>query len=409
MENGEHLSLEQVQAFLTGNEEIGFKAPNRKELYEWTQWTLCAQSYASLHRSDKGLMKRYIGKVTGLSRAQVTRLIGQYAESGMVRIRQGRGRRFTARYNAGDIALLAAADEAHETLSGPATQKILYRQYHEFADAGYERLAEISVAHIYNLRKRRSYREHRMVFTRTRPAPVSIGERRKPAPDGRPGYLRVDTVHQGDLDGAKGVYHINAVDEVTQWQVVGAVEHISEAWLEPLLLSMLKQFPFRILGFHSDNGSEFINHHVEALLNKLLIEQTKSRPRHSNDNGLVESKNGAVIRKHMGFDHIASSHADSINIFYQEHFNPYLNFHRPCGVPQLKKDEKGKTIRMYKWYATPWEILRQTPAVAGSLKEDLTIEELDRRAGIDSDVGAATEMQAAKRKLFGGFANRKAA
>ena len=69
------------------------------------------------------------------------------------------------------------------------------------------------------------------------PLPVAIGERRKPEPGGRPGYLRVDTVHQGDLDGVKGVYHINAVDEVTQWQVVGAVEHISEAWLEPLLLS----------------------------------------------------------------------------------------------------------------------------------------------------------------------------
>jgi len=278
MENGEHLSLEQVQAFLTGNEEVGFKAPNRKELYAWTQRTLCAQGYANLHRSGKGLMKRYIGKVTGLSRAQVTRLIGQYAESGIVKSRQGRGQRFTARYNPGDIALLAQVDEAHDTLSGPATQKILYRQYHEFADAGYERLAEVSVAHIYNLRKRRSYREHRMVFTKTRPTPVSIGERRKPAPGGRPGYLRVDTVHQGDLDGVKGVYHINAVDEVTQWQVVGAVEHISEAWLEPLLLSMLEQFPFRILGFHSDNGSEFINHNVETLLNKLLIEQTKSRP-----------------------------------------------------------------------------------------------------------------------------------
>ena len=127
MENGEHLSLEQVQAFLTGNDEVVFKAPHRKELYEWTQRTLCAQSYASLHRSGKGLMKRYIGKVTGLSRAQVTRLIGQYTESGMVRTRQGRGQRFTARYNQRDIALLAAVDEAHETLSGPATQKILYR------------------------------------------------------------------------------------------------------------------------------------------------------------------------------------------------------------------------------------------------------------------------------------------
>src|SRR6204780_4324980 len=409
MENSEHLSLEQVQAFLTGNEEVGFKAPNRQELYAWTQRTLCAQSYSSLGRSGKGVMKRYIGKVTGLSRAQVTRLIGQYAESGIVKSRQGRGQRFSARYNPGDVALLAQVDEAHETLSGPATQKILYRQYHEFAEAGYERLAEISVAHIYNLRKRRSYREHRMVFTRTRPTPVAIGERRKPAPGGRPGYLRVDTVHQGDQDGVKGVYHINAVDEVTQWEVVGAVERISESWLEPLLESLLRQFPFRILGFHSDNGSEFINHNVEALLNKLLIAQTKSRPRHSNDNGLVESKNGAVIRKHMGFDHIASEQAERINVFYAEHFNPYLNFHRPCGVPELKTNERGKAERVYRWYATPWEILRQLPGVAGSLKADLTIDEMDRRAAADSDTGAAIRMREAKQKLFAGFAQRKIA
>ena len=138
-------------------------------------------------------------------------------------------------------------------------------------------------------------------YQATRPTEVAIGERRRPEPNGRPGYLRIDTVHQGDLEGVKGVYHINAVDEVTQWQVVGAAAQISEAYLLPVLEAMLEQFPFRILGFHSDNGSEFINHTVAQLLNKLLIEQTKSRPRHSNDNGLVEAKNGAVVRKHMGY------------------------------------------------------------------------------------------------------------
>jgi hypothetical protein len=305
--------------------------------------------------------------------------------------------------------VLAQVDEAHDTLSGPATQKILYREFFEFADTRYERLANISVAHIYNLRKKRSYREKRMVITKTRPTPTSIGERRRSDPDGRPGYLRVDTVHQGDLDGIKGVYHIDAVDEVTQWQIVGATAHISEAWLKPVLESMLAQFPFRIRGFHSDNGSEFINHTVAELLNKLLIEQTKSRPRHSNDNGLVETKNGAVIRKHMGFDHIEAEHADSLNIFYKEHFNPYLNFHRPCGVPELKTDGKGKTRRTYKWYATPWEILRQLPGVAGYLKEDLTVDELERLAGAQSDTGAASKMQQAKAKLFAGFAQRKSA
>src|SRR6202030_352450 len=109
---------------------------------------------------------------------------------------------------------------------------------------------------------------------------------------------------------------------VTQWQVVGATERISEAWLKPVLEAILEQFPFRILGFHSDNGSEFINHTVAAMLNKLLIEQTKSRPRHSNDNGLVESKNGAVIRKLMGYGHIAAEHAEAIGRFYQEELNP---------------------------------------------------------------------------------------
>lgn len=403
------MSLDQIRAFLDANKAVEFKASSQRELYEWTTRTLCAQEYAGLGRSDKGLVRRYIAKMTGLSRAQVTRLISQYVEHGTIQVRRSRGRRFTAHYSAADIVLLALVDEAHDTLSGPATRKILYREYFEFADARYERLANISVAHIYNLRKHRSYREKRMVFHKTRPTPVSIGERRRPEPEGRPGYLRIDTVHQGDLDGVKGVYHINAVDEVTQWQIVGATPHISEAWLKPLLEGMLAQFPFRILGFHSDNGSEFVNHTVAELLNKLLIEQTKSRPRHSNDNGLVESKNGAVIRKHMGFDHISADHADNINVFYHDHFNRYLNFHRPCGVPELKKDSKGKTRRTYRWYATPWEILRQLPGMARHLKDDLTIEQLEQIAGAQSDTGAATEMQRAKAKLFAGFAQRKSA
>jgi transposase InsO family protein len=247
------------------------------------------------------------------------------------------------------------------------------------------------------------------VFSKTRPTAVSIGERRKPQPGGRPGYLRVDTVHQGDQDGVKGVYYVNLVDEVTQREVVGAVERISENYLKPLLERLLKQFPFRIPGFHSDNGSEFINHFIANMLNKLLIEQTKSRPRKSNDNGLVESKNGGVIRKHMGFGHIASEHAEPINAFYEEHFNPYLNFHRPCAVPELKKDHKGKTISVYRWYATPWEVLRQLPGLAGCLRDDVTVEEMDRLAGADSDTGAATKMRKAKQKLFDSFGQRRIA
>src|SRR3984893_17583398 len=292
MEDGEKLSLEQIRAFLEASGEVCFQAHNRGELYGWVQQTLRWQGYGGLKRGCKGLVRRYLAKMTGLSRAQVTRLIRGYQQGGEVKARAYRRHQFPQRYTPTDIERLAQVDQAHETLSGPATQKILQRELHEFHDARYERLAQLSVAQLYRLRKSRTYRQRRVAYHLPRPTQVAIGEWRKPDPQNRPGYLRVDTVHPGDLDGVKGLYHINAVDEVTQWQVVGATAQISEAWLIPVLEAMLAQFPFRIRGFHSDNGSEFINHTVAQMLNKLLVEQTKSRPRHSNDNGLAESKNG---------------------------------------------------------------------------------------------------------------------
>jgi len=409
MKNGERLSLEQIPAFLEASEEFRFEASKRKEIYDWVTRTLVAHEYSGQPREGKGVLRRYLGKMTGLSRSQVTRLIGRYHESGMVKERGYRRHRFVRRYTPADIELLAGVDEAHETLSGPATQKILHREFHDYGDARYQRLATISVPHIYNLRKSRVYGERKICYQKTKAVKVNIGERRRPDPQGRPGYLRIDTVHQGDLDDIKGVYHINAVDEVTQWQVVGATAHISEAWLIPVLEAMLRQFPFRILGFHSDNGSEFINHTVAKLLNKLLAEQTKSRPRHSNDNGLVEAKNGAVIRKHMGYEHIESRHAEAIEVFYEQSFNPYLNFHRPCGVPEVVTNSKGKQRRIYRWYATPWEILRQTPDLARYLRPGMTRAEWERQASAESDTEAARRMQEAKQKLFAGFRQKRSA
>jgi transposase InsO family protein len=409
MKNGERLSLEQIRTFLAASEEFRFEANNREEVYGWVTQTLLEQEYGGQKREAKGLLRRYVKKMTGLSRAQMTRLIGQYLESGAVKERNYRRNRFVNRYQAADVKLLAEVDEAHETLSGPATQKILHREFHDYGNERYRRLAGISAPHIYNLRKSRVYREKKITFQKTRPVKVNIGERRRPDPQGRPGYLRIDTVHQGDLEGIKGVYHINAVDEVTQWQVIGAAAYISEACLIPVLEAMLRKFPFRIMGFHSDNGSEFINHTVAALLNKLLVEQTKSRPRHSNDNGLVEAKNGAVIRKHMGYGHIESRHAEAIEAFFEQHMNPYLNYHRPCGVPEVITNAKGKQRRVYRWYATPWEILRQMPDLARHLRPGTTQADLEKLAAAESDTTAALRMQEAKRKLFTLIGQRRTA
>jgi transposase InsO family protein len=407
MQDGETLSLEQIQALVEATEPLDFRGKGRKGVYEWITDVLRGQRYRTQGKAGRGLLRRYLGKMTGRSRAQVTRLIARYMKHSEVKEVLHRRHRFESRFTRADIELLAEVDEAHETLSGPATQKILEREFQHYQHVEYERLAGISAAHIYNLRRRPRYRERRLNYTKTRAVAVAIGERRKPTPQGRPGYLRVDTVHQGDLDGIKGVYHINAVDEVTQWQEVGAVAAITQSHLEPALRAILARFPFPIRGFHSDNGSEFINQSVADLLKRLLIEQTKSRPRKSNDNGLVESKNGAVIRKHMGFGYIAQWHAPDIDAFYQHSLHPYLNFHRPCGQPERIADARGKEKFVYRHYATPWETLRALsqalPEGQSHLKPELSIEKLDRMADQHSDTESARRMQEAKRKLFLGF------
>jgi len=396
----EKLSLQQIEQFLLAAKEVRFEASQREEIYGWVERLLCQQEYMGQGRRARGLLRRYLGKMTGLSRAQLTRLVGRYLATGRVRIKTSHRHRFPTRYTRADIELLAQVDEAHETLSGPATRRIFEREFGHYRKLEFQRLAAISNGHLYNLRRTPHYRQRLKNYQKTRPSPVAIGERRRPDPGGRPGYLRVDTVHQGDAEHARGVYHINAVDEITQWEIVAAVPRISEAYLEPMLAKVLAQFPFVIHGFHSDNGSEFINQTVARLLNKLMIEQTKSRPRHSNDNGLVEAKNGAIIRKHMGWGHLQEVHADPIQQFYSAHLNPYLNYHRPCAQADVEVDAKGRIRRRYRRYQTPLETLLKLPKPQQYLRPGLIVATLERIAGLMSDTEAARRMQQAKHKLF---------
>jgi len=402
MWNAESLGREQIREFLQSSQTIEFAGCGREEKYAWVERVLAAQKYGELSKGERGVVRAYLEKVTGMSAAQVTRLIRQYLDEGVVRVAAYQRCRFRSLYSSEDIRLLAEVDRAHERLSGPATRRILWRQYEQYGDKQYERLAKISVAHLYNLRASARYRNQAAVFEATRPSAAAIGERRRPAPLGRPGYLRVDTVHQGDWDGAKGVYHINAVDTVTQWQAVGCASKISEAYLLPVLEAVLAQFPFVVLGFHVDNGSEYINHLVAQLLKKLHAEFTKSRACRSQDNALVEGKNGAVIRKAIGYGYIGSEHAQAIGEFYTQYLNPYLNFHRPCGFATVSLDERGKRRRRYKAedYQTPLEKLQSLERAEQYLKPGLSLAELERQALAMSDTEWARRMNAAKMRLL---------
>jgi len=335
-------TIEQVRRFLAGSGAMRMAISSKTECYEWIQATLVRFEYLTMKKAERGSLLKYLQQVSGYSRAQITRMVGQYRVTGKIERRYCTANGFSRKYTLEDIRLLIQLDALHDTLSGPATKKLCERAYHIYNQEEYQNLSEISVSHLYNLRHSAGYLRDRRQFTKTRSTNVKIGERRKPDPKGKPGTIRIDTVHQGDLDGKKGVYYINAVDEVTQFEVVAAVEGISERYLIPVLEHLLEQFPFTVLGFHSDNGSEYVNGRVAKLLNKLLIEFTKSRPRHCNDNALVEAKNGSIIRKQFGYVHIPQRHASKINRFCGDYLNSYVNFHRPCFFPEIFTDKKGK-------------------------------------------------------------------
>src|SRR5580658_676357 len=360
MQNSESLTRQQISDFLKASEEIVFSGANQAEVYAWVERVLVAQEFQGQSKKDRGAIRAYVEKVTGLSTPQVTRLIRKYKSTGHVTLRSSQRRRFPRKYTERDIALLAQVDRAHERLSGPATLCILKREHEKFGKAEFGPLAGISVSHLYNLRRSTNYRKQAAMFEPTRPTPVYIAERRTPDPQGRPGFLI------------------------------------------PVLEAILHQFPFRILGFHADNGSEFINHTVAQLLEKLRVEFTKSRACRSQDQALVEGKNGAVIRKLMGYGHIASQHSEELQKFYTAHFNPYLNYHRPCGYATVTVDGRGKRRRRYpvEDYTTPYEKFRSLPQASQYLKPGITFQQMDAWADAMSDTECAEQMNAAKAKLL---------
>lgn len=407
-------TIAQLQDFLNATPDVrfsGIDAADGDERYAQISRVLKRFDYPHRPRGERGVILAYLQRISGYSRAQINRLVARWHESRHAAVPLTKRYRapaapFARKYTASDIELLVEMDRAHEDVCGPAIAHLLRRAYTLYGDKRYERLASLSVSHLYNLRKSRGYQALRVSVTKTRPVCNPIGVRKPPRPHGHAGWVRIDSVHQGDLDGIKGVYHITCVDAVSQWQVQACVQGISEAFLLPTLEFILSQFPFVIQGFHSDNGSEFVNKRVAELLNKLNIEQTKSRSRQSNDNALAESKNNSVVRKHMGYSHIPQKYAKPINAFFANTFNDWLNLHRPCLFATEVVSDTGKIKKVYKHadVKTPLECLAQlSNKRLVCFKPGITLEDLQAQARRQTDLQAAQEMQAAKAALFAMF------
>ena len=399
MENSRLVNFIQIKEFLQGTTAVDLSLATRKEKYTFIKRTFDEFKYTTLSKKQKGILRRYIRKVTGYSRAQIARVLSQSFQGDPYKTEYKR-QRFNKKYTASDILLLAKTDNLHGRLNGIATKLILQKEYKEFHKEEYKRISGISVSHMYNVRKTKKYFYQALTYTKTNPVKRAIGERRKPQPEGKPGYIRVDSVHQGDSKKEKGVYYINSVDEITQWQIVMCTEKISEAYLLPIVAMMIASYPFKIKEFHTDNGSEYINKYLVKLLNKLLIKLTKNRSRKTTDNALAESKNN-IIRKHMGYFYISQKYAPLINEFMTEFFNPYLNFHKPCGFATITIDAKGKQKKTYKKenYMTPYEKLISLPNFKKYLKPGI-LKQLEKTAHCMSDNDYAVIVQREKEILF---------
>jgi len=410
MDDSELGSISQIEAFLKSVDGAVTFSPetkgyaNKQKVYEWIGNTLVRLRYDRATKKERGIILSYLETMTRLSRDRLKKLAKRRKKNRKLIVSTDGRHSFPKKYGALDIARLIETDNAHGRISGDATKEIMRREFEVYGKTTYENISKISVSHLYNLRNGSSqYTSSVLFMEKTRAVQVAIGRRAKPQTGGKPGFLRVDSVHQGDMDKQKGVYHINLVDEVTQWEIIMCVEGISEFFLTPALEAAMQLFPFRIIGFHSDNGSEYINRRVAEILERLHVDQTKSRSRRTNDNALVEGKNGSRVRKHMGYMHIPKKYARSINDFYRAHIDVYLNYHRPCAFATETVDARGKIKKKYDIFMTPYQKLCSLDNDTQYLKEDVTPESLSQLAAAESDNECASKMQKAKEKLFKTF------
>lgn len=402
--NTANITISQMDSFLKGTLTLELGSIGTiAEKYDWIRHTLVSSRYHQVRRKEKSIVRGFLAKCTGYTKSHIDHLIAQHRQTGNI-MRKPRdcATEFETVYTGEDIALLARTSEAYFHPNGHALVKVLRDMYHCYEDVRFERLSRLSVSHLYNLRKTNGYKKETTIFGKTRSVSRPIGERRRPAPQGRPGYIRVDSVHQGDRDKEKGVYHIHLVDEVVQWDITITVEGISYQFLEPALEEALALFPFRIMNFHSDNGSEYINHQVAGLLDRLHVAQTKSRSRRTNDQALVEGKHAVTVRPVFGKMHIPKRYADAINAFNRSHLHDFVNFHRKCAFATEEVQSDGKIVKRYKTedFMTPCEKLCSLPKAARYLREGVTVALLNEKTAKKTHLAAAEELQDARRKLF---------
>lgn len=330
-------------------------ADEREAVYDSVTKILNARQYSRLDRRQKGIVRAFLIETTGYSRAQLTRLIAQWAKFRRLAVNRSDRWRFPTRYTTSDIALLAELDAVHQDLPGPAVKHILAREYHLFGKAEYERLARLSVSHIYNLRRSTEY-QHLRAWVQHEPSQMlRLGRNLKPDARREPGYLSIRLVRAYSENELSG-YQICAIDGATKWRVLGCAESLREVHFSPVLEAVLHQFPFQIRGLRSELGIANFDPPTPSI-------EMRAR-------------------------------SDAFQRALTAHLNPYVNYHRPCAFTALERPSTSdRGPRRRTCYLTPYERLVSLSNWQTFLKPGITPLLLKRVSSRMSDTESARQMQ----------------
>ena len=325
-----------MREFLAASEELVFRRAAARSTI-WSSVRLAGSSISGCPRKTKGSCY--------LSAERTQSAADHSPDSAVSPKRRGAAAAaaaaaFPTRYTPGDIALLAAADAAHEGLSGPAVRRILWREYCVYHKEAYQRLASISSSHIYNLRRGAAYRQHHVHHTKTRARAVSIGERRKPDHRGRPGYLRVEPCIRATPPPAGGSTISTPSTRLTQWQIVGCCQTISESHLIPVLEAMLHQasrgFIPTTARSLSITGSRNCSTHCwwGSSPSRGRIAQPTTR--------WSRARMGRWVRKHIGHEPIGAEHAGEVSAFLHGRVQSLLELPSPLRIRHRGGGREGQ-------------------------------------------------------------------
>ena len=382
-------TVDQVRELLDGERASEPPVRTRAAAYRLVEQTLRRLDYCSLRKTEKGVVRRFLARGTGLSRAQIDRLLHQYRATGQLRDHRGAPRRpFPRRYTDTDIELLAAVDVLHATPAVPVALKLHARAYHLFGDLRFERLAGISGGHLYNLRRSPVYRSYRAAkITPTRPVLTAVTRGHwKPQPFEQPGHLRVVSLRP--KVGLEGLHCLAFVDEVTQFRFVSTVDRLDKGGLRQALGGLPRAFPFTVRGFHAGVKPDPVASHIVDLLQPWCEDRIGRSPTRGAD-AQAADRNSPAAR---------------LNAFTRRLLSPFLNYHwlylfptEPARNADRAAAQPAGAIDIM----TPYERLKSLRRADHYLSPGISFAQLDAVALAMTDHQAARMLTNACLRLFG--------